>query len=63
MINTEILSMTPFLVVELSNLCLPERLGLHEKSVLDILMGHLVVMEEKIRQQNSNYGEVFKFKV
>lgn len=40
-----------------------ERMGIYEQSILDILMGHLSHMQERIREQNSHYGEVFEFKV
>jgi hypothetical protein len=38
-------------------------MGFLDKSILDILIAHLTQVEERFREQNSHYGEVFEFRV
>jgi len=39
------------------------KMGFLNKSILDLLIAHLTVMEETFLEENDNYGEIFEFKV
>jgi len=51
------------LTATLVNKQILKKLNLMDKSILELMVGHLSQMEEKFREQNSFYGEIFEFKV
>ena len=38
-------------------------MGFIDRSILEILIAQLTIVEEKYRDNNSQYGEVFEFRV
>jgi len=51
------------LTADIINKEMLRKLSLLDKSILEIMISHLTNMEERFREQNSFYGEIFEFKV